>query len=70
MNRQEYSPNTEEEVSNVPTVLLILAMVILYGVGIYAIISVIMQNPLAVAILIQFLGAFWNVIMALSLIHI
>jgi len=64
--REEYSPNTEEEMSNIPTLLLILAMIILYGVGIYAIISVIMQNPLAIAAVIQFLGALWSVIAANS----
>lgn len=66
MIREEYSPNTEEEMSNIPTLLLILAMIILYGVGIYAIISVIMQNPLAIAAVIQFLGALWSVIAANS----
>ena len=66
MNSQEYSSNIEKELSSWPVISLILAMIILYGVGLYAIVSVLLQNPLAVAIVLQFLGAMWTTIVSYS----
>ena len=57
MSSQEYSSNIEKELSSWPVISLIFAMIILYGVGLYAIVSVLLQNPLAVVIVLQFLGA-------------
>jgi len=66
MSRQEYSSNIEKELSSWPVISLILAMIILYGVGLYAIVSVLLQNPLAVVIVLQFLGAMWTTIVSYS----
>nr|MDO8043408.1 glycerophosphoryl diester phosphodiesterase membrane domain-containing protein [Candidatus Baldrarchaeota archaeon] len=66
MSSQEYSSNMEKELSSWPVISLILAMIILYGVGLYAIVSVLLQNPLAVAIVLQFLGAMWTTIVSYS----
>ena len=66
MSRQEYSSNMEKELSKWPVISLILAMIVLYGIGLYAIVSVLLQNPLAVAIVLQFLGALWATIIAYS----
>jgi len=66
MSSQEYSSNMEKELSSWPVISLIFAMIILYGVGLYAIVSVLLQNPLAVAIVLQFLGAMWTTIVSYS----
>ncbi|HDD44661.1 MAG TPA: hypothetical protein ENG63_07370, partial [Candidatus Desulfofervidus auxilii] len=66
MSSQEYSSNIEKELSSWPVISLIFAMIILYGVGLYAIVSVLLQNPLAVAIVLQFLGAMWTTIVSYS----
>ncbi len=66
MSSQEYSSNMKKELSSWPVISLIFAMIILYGVGLYAIVSVLLQNPLAVAIVLQFLGAMWATIVSYS----
>jgi len=66
MSSQEYSSNIEKELSSWPVISLIFAMIVLYGVGLYAIVSVLLQNPLAVAIVLQFLGAMWTTIVSYS----